>query len=56
MGMETFVSYKQDGRSECLNLGEDDSLSIQEVHNHLYAVAHLGSNMLGHGNDSAQSA
>jgi len=34
-------------------LGPDDLFSIQEVLNHLDAVAHLSSSTLGHRNDSA---
>jgi hypothetical protein len=34
-------------------LGPDDSFLIQEVLNHLDAVAHLSSGTLGHWNDSA---
>ncbi len=33
-------------------LGPDDSFSIQEVLNHLHAVAHLSSSALGHRNDT----
>src|SRR6476660_5182262 len=34
-------------------LGPDDSFSVQQVLNHLHAVAYLSLNMLGHRKDSA---
>jgi hypothetical protein len=49
MGRIIYRSSNQGGRI----LGPDDSFSIQEVVNHLDAVAHLNLSTLGHRDDSS---